>query len=127
MGPGSWFSSVLPHLLVPSLRQAIVNSSAKKILLLNLDSNNDHIAEGEYAGYSPIEHCEILGLYAPDLRFDLVIADSNLSGRTELREYLESRGTGYLEADLRDENVAIHHDCQKLASTFAHIAREMLV
>ena len=35
MGPGSWFSSVLPHLLVPAQRDAIVKSKAKKILLLN--------------------------------------------------------------------------------------------
>jgi uncharacterized cofD-like protein len=127
MGPGSWFSSVLPHLLVPSLRDAIVNSSAKKILLLNLDSNKGHEAAGEYAGYSPREHCEILQQYAPELRFDLVVADSNLAGRAELQQFLAGQGNGYLEADLRDENVAIHHDGRKLASTFAHIAREILV
>ena len=127
VGPGSWFSSVLPHLLVPSLRDAIVNSPAKKILLLNLDSNKGHEAAGEYAGYSPREHCEILQQYAPELRFDLVVADSNLAGRAELQQFLAEQGSGYLEADLRDENVAIHHDGRKLASTFAHIAREILV
>jgi uncharacterized cofD-like protein len=127
MGPGSWFSSVLPHLLVPSLQQAIIDSPAKKILLLNLDSNIEEATAGEYAGYSPREHCEILSQYAPNLRFDLVIADSNLAGRRELQEYLAERGSVYLEADLRDESMTIHHDGEKLASTFAHIAREMLV
>ena len=127
MGPGSWFSSVLPHLLVPSLRQAIIDSPAKKILLLNLDSNKDDAKAGEYAGYSPREHCEILSQYAPDLRFDVVVADSHLAGRQELQDYLNQRGSTYLEADLRDESMTIHHDGQKLASTFAHIAREMLV
>lgn len=127
MGPGSWFSSVLPHLLVPSLRDAIVKSPAKKILLLNLDSNKDHAQVGEYAGYSPQEHCEILAHYAPELHFDLVIADSQLSGRQELAQYLQSHSTAYFEGDLRDEKVAIHHDGKKLASTFAHIAREILV
>jgi uncharacterized cofD-like protein len=127
MGPGSWFSSVLPHLLVPSLRDAIVQSPAKKILLLNLDSNKGHEAAGEYAGYSPTEHCEILAQYAPDLRFDLVVADTHLADRTELQKYLTDRGSGYLEADLRNIDVTIHHDGGKLASTFAHIAREILV
>jgi uncharacterized cofD-like protein len=127
MGPGSWFSSVLPHLLVPSLRDAIVQSPAKKILLLNLDSNKGYEAAGEYAGYSPTEHCEILAQYAPDLRFDLVVADTHLAGRAELQKYLTERGSGYLEADLRNTDVTIHHDGRKLASTFAHIAREMLV
>ena len=127
MGPGSWFSSVLPHLLVPSLLQAIIDSPAKKILLLNLDSNKESALVGEYAGYSPREHCEILEKYAPSLRFDLVVADQQLGGRTELQKYLLERGSAYLEADLRDKTVAIHHDGQKLASTFAHIASEMLV
>ena len=127
MGPGSWFSSVLPHLLVPSLQRAIIESPAKKILLLNLDSNKDQATVGEYAGYSPREHCEILSHYAPELRFDLVVADSHLAGRQELREYLSERGSAYLEADLRDESMTIHHEGRKLASTFAHIAREMLV
>jgi uncharacterized cofD-like protein len=127
MGPGSWFSSVLPHLLVPSLRSAIVASPAKKILLLNLDSNKEQAGAGEYAGYSPREHCEILNQYAPELKFDLVVADSHLSGRNELAEYLTTRGSAYLEADLRDNAMTIHHDGRKLASTFAHIAREMLV
>ncbi len=127
MGPGSWFSSVLPHLLVPSLRDAIVASPAKKILLLNLDSNKESAPAGEYAGYSPREHCEILHHYAPALHFDLVIADSHLAGRGELEDYLRDRGSAYLEADLRDEKVTIHHEGRKLASTFAHIAGEMLV
>lgn len=127
MGPGSWFSSVLPHLLVPSLRDAIARSKARKILLLNLDSNRDEVEAGEYAGYSPMEHCEILGKYAPEIHFDLVIADSHLSGRRELQSYLESKGSRYFEGDLRDESMTIHHDQRKLASTFAHIAREMLV
>jgi uncharacterized cofD-like protein len=127
MGPGSWFSSVLPHLLVPSLRDEIVASPAKKILLLNLDSNKESAPAGEYAGYSPREHCEILHHYAPALHFDLVIADSHLAGRGELEAYLRDRGIAYLEADLRDEKMTIHHEGRKLASTFAHIAREMLV
>lgn len=127
MGPGSWFSSVLPHLLVPTLRDAIVASPAKKILLLNLDSNRDDAKAGEYAGYSPLEHCEILHHYAPELRFDLVVADSHLTGRGELADYLQERGIAYLEADLRDEKVTIHHGGEKLASAFTHILQEMLV
>ncbi len=127
MGPGSWFSSVLPHLLVPTLRDAIVASPAKKILLLNLDSNRDDAKAGEYAGYSPLEHCEILHHYAPELRFDLVVADSHLTGRGELADYLQKRGIAYLEADLRDEKVSIHHGGEKLASAFIHILQEMLV
>lgn len=137
MGPGSWFSSVLPHLLVPSLRDAITQSSAKKILLLNLDTNKIDTGKldtgkglsggGEFAGYSPREHCEILFQYAPDLHFDLVVADSHQSQMSELRDILDSRGSAFYEGDLRESIAEFHHSELKLASTFAHIAREILV
>ncbi|PIF03741.1 MAG: hypothetical protein CSA63_01365 [Propionibacterium sp.] len=36
LGPGSWFTSVIPHLLVPQLSQAILTTDARRILMLNL-------------------------------------------------------------------------------------------
>jgi len=127
MGPGSWFSSVLPHLLVPSLRDAIVASPAKKILLLNLDTDKERDSGGEFAGYSPLEHCEILFQYAPGLRFDLVIADSSQGDMSNLQERLEALGTSFLITDLRNPNEEFHHSEHKLASAFTHIVREILV
>lgn len=131
MGPGSWFSSVLPHLLVPALRDAIIASPAKKILLLNLDTethaDTGSLGGGEFAGYSPLEHCEILFHYAPGLNFDLVVADSHQSGMSGLREALDMKGCSFFESELREAQAHIHHSEQKLASAFAHIAREILV
>ena len=127
MGPGSWFSSVLPHLLVPTLRDAIIASPARKVLILNLDSATGQRDIGEFAGYSPIEHCEILSSYAPGLRFDLVLTDSQLEDKGELAAYLAEREIIHIERDLRDESIRIHHASEKLASAFAHIAQEILV
>ena len=127
MGPGSWFSSVLPHLLVPELRDAITSSRAKKILLLNLDTDNKESGGGEFAGYSPREHCEILFQYAPDLHFDVVIADSNQGDMSGLRELLEENATAFFEGDLREPSAHYHHNERKLTSAFTHIAREILV
>lgn len=36
LGPGSWFTSVIPHVLVPELREALVYTRARKVLVLNL-------------------------------------------------------------------------------------------
>ena len=36
LGPGSWFTSVLPHLMVPELAQALVGTPARRIVALNL-------------------------------------------------------------------------------------------
>jgi len=125
MGPGSWFSSVIPHLLVPAQRDAIISTSAKKILLLNLDTADK--SAGEYAGYSPLEHLKILNQYAPSLRFDLVVVDSSSLGLDQLNSHLSTLGSELLAADLRSSDSRIHHDVNKLGHLFAHIDAQILV
>lgn len=125
MGPGSWFSSVLPHLLVPAQRDAIVKSKAKKILLLNLDTADK--SAGEYAGYSPHEHLRILTTYAPEMHFDCVILDSSAEGQEELARHLSTIGSELVVADLRSAGSPLHHDVKKLGRLFAHIDHEILV
>jgi uncharacterized cofD-like protein len=125
MGPGSWFSSVIPHLLVPAQRDAIITSPARKILLLNLDTEDK--SAGEYAGYSPLEHLQILSAYAPELRFDCIVADNTTEGLNELHEHLSTIGSELVTADLRSSQDYLHHDVKKLGRLFAHIGDEILV
>jgi uncharacterized cofD-like protein len=70
LGPGSWFTSVLPHLLIPELRDALVTSRARRVVVLNLAPE-----PGETAGFSPEQHLAVLAEHAPDLRVDAVLAD----------------------------------------------------
>jgi uncharacterized cofD-like protein len=127
MGPGSWFSSVLPHLLVPAQREALINSKAKKVLLLNLDAGQASDA-GEYAGQSALEHLRIVKKYAPELHFDYVVVDPTVVGdRTLLGEEVSSQGGELLIEDLRDPAEKIHHSPKKLTSLFAHIAKKILI
>ena len=125
MGPGSWFSSVIPHLLVPAQRDAIISSKAKKILLLNLDTADK--SAGEYAGYSPLEHLQILSTYAPGLYFDCVVIDQSSDGQSQLREHLSTLGSELVIADLRSDGAPLHHDVKKLGQLFAHIDSQILV
>lgn len=53
MGPGSWFSSVIPHLLVPGIVDALNQTKAVKALVLNLVPE-----PGETAGMSTAAHAE---------------------------------------------------------------------
>ncbi|HEX8519676.1 MAG TPA: uridine diphosphate-N-acetylglucosamine-binding protein YvcK [Pseudonocardia sp.] len=70
LGPGSWFTSVLPHLLVPELREALVAAAARRVVVLNLEPE-----PGETAGFSPEQHLAVLAEHAPELRVDAVLAD----------------------------------------------------
>ncbi|MEU5696234.1 uridine diphosphate-N-acetylglucosamine-binding protein YvcK [Actinosynnema sp. NPDC020468] len=72
LGPGSWFTSVLPHLLVPELHDALVRTRARKVVVLNLVPQ-----PGETAGFSPELHLDVLCEHAPELRVDAVIADTD--------------------------------------------------
>ncbi|WP_019853709.1 gluconeogenesis factor YvcK family protein [Actinopolyspora mortivallis] len=72
LGPGSWFTSVLPHLLVPELREALVNTTAQRIVVLNLVPQ-----PGETADFSPEQHLDVIAEHAPKLRVDAVLADTD--------------------------------------------------
>jgi uncharacterized cofD-like protein len=127
VGPGSWFSSVLPHFLVREQLDALTKSSAKKIIILNLDSHPDAVAD-EFAGYTPIEHLEMIREYAPAMRIDHVLADQyELGDSQRLQLLVESFGGVLHVADLRKSPGSLHHDVEKLTSVLSHIMGQSLV
>ena len=65
-GPGSWFTSVLPHLLVPELAAALHATAARRLVVLNLAPQ-----PGETDGFSPHRHLEVLAGHAPALTVDV--------------------------------------------------------
>jgi uncharacterized cofD-like protein len=86
-GPGSWYTSVIPHLLVPQLGAAIVASPAARLVTLNL------AAEPETLGLSLAGHLAALGEYLPGLMIDMVLADGKAVGDPEpVRRAAESLG-----------------------------------
>ena len=86
VGPGSWFTSVIPNLLVPELSRALQKTMARKLVTLNLGEQ-----EGETDGFSPETHLEVLAAHAPELRIDVVLADSgHVSDQRSLRRTAES-------------------------------------
>ena len=124
LGPGSWFSSVLPHLLLPEQRQAIIESSAKKVVVLNLDAV-ESVTGDELAGRTPAEHLRVMQKFAPDLRCDVALADISMTSQPKVREELEeitrALGGRLVIADLATHPGSVHHDSMKLTSAFAHI------
>ncbi|MGK3203600.1 gluconeogenesis factor YvcK family protein [Amycolatopsis sp. MEPSY49] len=111
LGPGSWFTSVLPHLLVPGLHDALVRTAATKVLVLNLVPQ-----PGETAGFSPERHLDVLFEHAPDLRVDAVIADrDSVPDPANLRRAAERLGGRAHLGAVADPEVAGRHDPDALA------------
>ncbi len=127
MGPGSWFTSVLPHFLVPQQRYALSQSTAKRIIVLNLDAD-PAIQGSEFAGSTPQEHLQIVGEYAPDMRWDYVIADTSVvRDMPLLQDQVAKMGGTLVVEDVRMAPGSVHHDPRKLTSVFAHIMSNSLV
>ena len=78
LGPGSWYTSVLPHLLLPEMRGAIASTTAKKLLTMNLSTNT-----AETGGMDETAHLEVLARYAPEVKFDAIIADETKISNSE--------------------------------------------
>ncbi|MGW3995725.1 gluconeogenesis factor YvcK family protein [Amycolatopsis sp. NPDC004772] len=111
LGPGSWFTSVLPHLLVPGLHDALVRTAATKVLVLNLVPQ-----PGETAGFSPERHLDVLFEHAPDLRVDAVIADrDSVPDPANLRRAAERLGGRAHLGAVGDPEVPGRHDPDALA------------
>ncbi|CAN2194425.1 COG0391 Uncharacterized conserved protein [Candidatus Nanopelagicaceae bacterium] len=124
MGPGSWFSSVIPHLLVPAQLEALKSSTAQKILILNLDASSRSQGE-EFAGSTPEQHLEFFHRYAPGLRVDYCLVDQSVvRDEAALRATASTLGSEIVIADIRKAPGSIHHDSEKLALHLGHILRK---
>lgn len=126
LGPGSWFTSVIPNMLVPGIATALARTTALKVLVLNLAPQ-----PGETAGFSAEQHLHVLRQHAPDLTVDVVVVDSRMQLSAVEREHLERAASG-LGARIHTAEVArtgtdgtmsAVHDPARLAEVLTTSAR----
>jgi len=116
LGPGSWFTSVIPHLLVPEILDALVTTRASRTLVLNLAPAD------ETEGYSSARHLEILAEHAPRLSFDHIVADPTFIGDdAHVADFARSLGAELIIESVRLSVGSPRHDANRLASVFADI------
>jgi uncharacterized cofD-like protein len=113
-GPGSWYTSVIPHLLVPELAAAILASPARRLVTLNL------AAELETASLPVPAHLYALTRYLPGLRADVVLADGKAVGDPEpVHRAAESLGARLVLAPVADSTGRARHDPAALAAALS--------
>jgi uncharacterized cofD-like protein len=116
IGPGSWYSSVIPHLLVPGLREALCSTPGKVIVAMNLEPHAD-----ETRGYDLADHLDVLLQHAPDLRVHTVLVDQDAVRDAErLRTGVAAAGARLEVADLASTQPGVH-DARKLAAAYARL------
>ncbi len=114
LGPGSWFTSVLPHLLVPDLSAALQATRARRCVTLNLGPQ-----VGETEGFAPETHLEVLAAHAPDLRIDAVLADpSSVDDINSLADVAATMGARLLIRQVSVGDGTARHDPLRLAAAY---------
>lgn len=112
LGPGSWFTSVIPHLLVTDLAAALVETTAEVVVTLNLAPQ-----AGETDGFSPSEHLRVLREYCPALRVSAVVADEQ--DAHDLAAEAKRLDAQLVSADVRSRRAHDRHDPIRLADAIA--------
>ncbi|HEX2143951.1 MAG TPA: uridine diphosphate-N-acetylglucosamine-binding protein YvcK [Glycomyces sp.] len=117
-GPGSWYTSVIPHLLLPDLREAIGAAKARRIVVLNLSE------EKETDGLTPAGHVDTLRRYAEGVRFHYVVSGDprTLDDPESLNSAAQSLEAELVAADLAADGVT--HDVTALAAVLGNLLVE---
>ncbi|SDE63732.1 conserved hypothetical protein, cofD-related [Blastococcus fimeti] len=117
LGPGSWYTSVLPHLLVPQLRAALTAAAAKVVVVLNLEPQ-----PGETDGFSPEEHVTVLQAHLGGVPLHSVIADANsVVDRRGLLSAVRTCGAELVLAPVAELDGAPRHDPVRLSAALASV------
>ena len=121
LGPGSWYSSVLPHLLVPELRAALLGTSARIVVTLNLTPDD------ETAGMRAVDHLAVLRTHAPELPIHAVVADpASVEDVGELADLCAATGTRLLVRQVRRGDGSAVHDPLRLAAALRDVVDDYL-
>jgi uncharacterized cofD-like protein len=125
VGPGSLYTSVLPNLLVPDVVDAIHASSAFKVYVCNVATQ-----QGETDGYNCQQHIEAIENHVGQGLVDLVVAnDGHLDAKPDgmemvLPEFEANTLIQLYTADLVDVDRPWRHDAIKLAEALIALLEE---
>jgi uncharacterized cofD-like protein len=121
LGPGSLYTSILPSLLIPAIRDAVLASEAPRIFVCNVATQ-----VGETAGFDLARHLEVLTAHTGAGIVDTVLANNAFTAKTppdwpaepvKLRWPPDLRPVPRLVLDdVVDPDNAHHHDPGRLAA-----------
>ena len=107
---------MIPHFLVPGLRDALSRTSARVVVSMNLEPHTD-----ETRGYDLADHLDVLRRHAPDLEIDAVLADPTAVRDSErLDAAVAAAGADLVVADVASDRPGVH-DPQKLGAAYARL------
>lgn len=112
-GPGSWYTSVILHLLVPQLRAALEATKARRMLVLNLQ------ADAETAQLDAAGHVASFHHFAPNMRLDSILVDPDaVQNWDTLHNAASLCGASLIAHPVADQGARGRHDPLFLAAAY---------
>ena len=124
--PGSLYTSIIPHLIAPEVREALGQTKAPLMYVSNLVTQ-----PGETDGYNVSDHIGVLNRYLGERKVDIVIANDAPIDERIVDIYLTTENKTIVELDMENvepqeveviagrmyciENDSIRHDALKTA------------
>lgn len=122
LGPGSLYTSLLPSLLLPQIRDALLASPAVRVYACNVATQ-----QGETDGYDLADHLEALVAHTSPGIVDVVLANNRFTARIPAAWTAEpvrlrwpaagAPGPRLVLDDVVDPDNAHHHDPERLAAS----------
>lgn len=113
IGPGSWFTSVLTHVLVPGIADALRRTTARRILVLNAGPQ-----VGETGDFTAERYLQTWQAFAPGIDIDIVLADPrSLDDADGFKVAAAGIGAQTVLANMLSGPA--HHDPEALAAALA--------
>ena len=86
IGPGSLYTSIIPNLLVPEIRDALQNTKAPRLYICNIMTQ-----PGETDGYTVSDHIDAIDQVSKNPLFDAVLAQGRSPTPESLQRYAEEK------------------------------------
>lgn len=128
IGPGDLFSTVLPVLLVPQIKELIEKSLTKKVFIANITNKPFETAHFSVSNYLKVFEKQISGL-----KFDKIIINTNQKSKIPKNlnylyvKYDESNLKNYqdqiITGDYVNSSYPLYHDSVKIAKAIENIVK----
>jgi len=131
IGPGSFYTSLIPNLLIKEIRKAVEDCSVKKVFIVNSSTER-----GETENFTVENHVEELNKYVSVKDFSAIIVNDNIVSKNGNREGLLGHiknittdadtimGVPVIATDVINEQRPLFHDPKKLASVIFTLLSE---
>ncbi len=130
LGPGSLYTSVIPNLLIPDVRDALMETRAPVVYVCNVMTQ-----PGETDGYSAGDHLDALRRHGMRGVIDVVLVNESPVSDDVVANYerlgaqpvtiddqrIRQMGVRVVSASVAAESGVVRHDSERLAQALEHL------